>query len=116
MIPDSHASPSPAPVLAPQEEGRQAQRRQADEERAQQAVCLGLLRGRAAAGRCRHDVRRGGHHGGQLQRVASRDQVPARLDEGQPLEKAEAVFVCCTMLRMPLGARTWPWRAAGAPC
>lgn len=73
---------TPPPVLPAQQEGRQLQRRQPHKQRAQQGVPLAW--GAAAGCRPGRNVRRGGHHWGQLHRVARRDEVPAE-QAGSPL-------------------------------
>ncbi len=84
-----------AAVLPTQQEGRQAQRREAHKQRAQQAVRLGsdrlLLLWVRAVGCAGRDLGRGGHHGGQLQRVASCDEVPAGRSRNAP---ATCVHLC----------------------
>lgn len=76
-----------SPVLPPQQEGRQAQRRQPHKQRAQQPVQLALLalarRRFLAATGASGDVRRRGHHWRQLQRVAGSDEEPAKKEEHQ---------------------------------
>lgn len=83
MRPNANSGPYCCiPVLPAQQEGRHTQRRQPHKQRAQQAIQLLALTwqwARRAAGPCRGscDVRRGGHHRRQLQRVTSSDEKPA---------------------------------------